>query len=575
MRISEFNNPKKEFVEIFKKFLPLAMKIIGLKSLPKIVFEKEVYSPDQPTFGQYVNDEHILYVGLSNRHPNDILRTLAHELVHYKQDIEHKLNDMSGATGSPEENQANSVAGIVMRMFNKKYPEYLKVKPFMFENVDLDQTLFEGPSLPSTLRSIITNGEPIAQLYERLKAMAKNWMHNNGQLKGFHRNAAGQTARWFNDFYFNKLQNELYSLAQQTPKHSGPLKSFLKDTTENREKHITFAEISEKLPSILFNIGKNINDDGLMRFAKNWELRKKEYEEYLAKIESEDSNNNDTEIDDQPRDNFLGRQNAQVEEIVNNILRNLPNRVAGEIRNAIARSPNKLQALQQELARRNIQGLEETIRKVKGDYRLISRKGKNLGTYPTKAGAEKRERQVQYFKHLGVAEATGDEKFDRSMRQMTGKITPDDAAKMWPTQEFEPIDLDPSYLPTMEKYKAKLFPMAYQFWTDGDNADELRALGWEPDYGDDYVMVILSGIGHDGHIQYDKYDFDAKDDEQGVAENFANGRNPQDKGDSARHGIRKGMTIAQLKKIRSSKTASPRKKQLAHWQINMRQGRNK
>jgi hypothetical protein len=63
--------------------------------------------------------------------------------------------------------------------------------------------------------------------------------------------------------------------------------------------------------------------------------------------------------------------------------------------------------------------------------------------------------------------------------------------------------------------------------------------------------------------------------QQGVAENFADGRNPQDKGDSARHGIRKGMTIAQLKKIRSSDSASPRKKQLAHWQINMRQGRKK
>lgn len=60
-----------------------------------------------------------------------------------------------------------------------------------------------------------------------------------------------------------------------------------------------------------------------------------------------------------------------------------------------------------------------------------------------------------------------------------------------------------------------------------------------------------------------------------VGENFADGRNPQDKGDSRRHGIPKGASITQLKKIRSSKTASPRKKQLAHWQINMRQGRNK
>lgn len=45
---------------------------------------------------------------------------------------------------------------------------------------------------------------------------------------------------------------------------------------------------------------------------------------------------------------------------------------------------------------------QEHIVKVKGGYELKSKHGnKNLGKYPTKAGAEKRERQVQYFKHAG------------------------------------------------------------------------------------------------------------------------------------------------------------------------------
>lgn len=48
------------------------------------------------------------------------------------------------------------------------------------------------------------------------------------------------------------------------------------------------------------------------------------------------------------------------------------------------------------------QGVAEHIVKVKGGYELKSKKtGRNLGKYPTKAGAEKRERQVQYFKHMG------------------------------------------------------------------------------------------------------------------------------------------------------------------------------
>ncbi len=51
-------------------------------------------------------------------------------------------------------------------------------------------------------------------------------------------------------------------------------------------------------------------------------------------------------------------------------------------------------------------------------------------------------------------------------------------------------------------------------------------------------------------------------------ENFQDGRNPENKGDMARHGL-KNKTMAQLKKVRSSDTATPRQKQLAHWYINM------
>jgi hypothetical protein len=49
-----------------------------------------------------------------------------------------------------------------------------------------------------------------------------------------------------------------------------------------------------------------------------------------------------------------------------------------------------------------IDSIDETIKKVGDKYRLVSKSsGKNLGTYDTRAAAEKRERQVQYFKHKG------------------------------------------------------------------------------------------------------------------------------------------------------------------------------
>ena len=55
-------------------------------------------------------------------------------------------------------------------------------------------------------------------------------------------------------------------------------------------------------------------------------------------------------------------------------------------------------------------------------------------------------------------------------------------------------------------------------------------------------------------------------------ENFADGKGPGRPGDSARHGIPKGATIAQLEKASKAKG---RKGQLARWQLNMRRGKKK
>jgi hypothetical protein len=53
------------------------------------------------------------------------LRTLAHELIHYKQDSQGRIKPDSGETGSPEENEANAGAGIIMRDFDQANPELL------------------------------------------------------------------------------------------------------------------------------------------------------------------------------------------------------------------------------------------------------------------------------------------------------------------------------------------------------------------------------------------------------------------------------------------------------------------
>jgi hypothetical protein len=124
-------NPKVTLMDILEKFLPFIVEEYQLPSLPKITLEQKIHDATQPTFGRYADGDHTIDLAILNRHPLDILRTLAHELVHYKQDIEGRINPDSGETGSNIENEANELAGIAMRHFNKQHPEFFSILPVL------------------------------------------------------------------------------------------------------------------------------------------------------------------------------------------------------------------------------------------------------------------------------------------------------------------------------------------------------------------------------------------------------------------------------------------------------------
>jgi hypothetical protein len=65
---------------------------------------------------------------MRNRNMADVLRTLAHELVHHKQNELGKLDPNSGKTGSDIENEANIKAGIIMRDFGRGREEIYESK---------------------------------------------------------------------------------------------------------------------------------------------------------------------------------------------------------------------------------------------------------------------------------------------------------------------------------------------------------------------------------------------------------------------------------------------------------------
>jgi hypothetical protein len=109
---------------VLKDFLKFAVDRLKLSRLPKIQFRAKPSPANAATFGYFDPETDEIVIVLSNRHPMDIMRTLAHELVHYLQRMRDQLHAHSGETGSDQENQANAVAGALMRQFGRKHAEY-------------------------------------------------------------------------------------------------------------------------------------------------------------------------------------------------------------------------------------------------------------------------------------------------------------------------------------------------------------------------------------------------------------------------------------------------------------------
>lgn len=104
-------------------FLEFCQKELDLPHIPKIFMVKKISDKEQPTFAFYNINNNSITVAYQHRHILDIMRSLAHELVHAQQHLQGDLDHNSGDTGSDQENQANSVAGVIMRKWGKTNPD--------------------------------------------------------------------------------------------------------------------------------------------------------------------------------------------------------------------------------------------------------------------------------------------------------------------------------------------------------------------------------------------------------------------------------------------------------------------
>ena len=111
--------------DILLDFVKFCSEHLGLEKSPAIQLRRDPeWSARNKTFGRFNTETGALEVSIGNRHVMDVLRTVAHELVHQRQSELEDMPDTSGETGSKYENQANALAGVLMRDYAELHPEH-------------------------------------------------------------------------------------------------------------------------------------------------------------------------------------------------------------------------------------------------------------------------------------------------------------------------------------------------------------------------------------------------------------------------------------------------------------------
>ena len=101
-------------------FVQFACDHLKLQDTPKI--ELVQVRDGNMTTANYCPNTKNIKVYAKGRALFDVARSLAHELVHHKQNVNGE--ELNGDTGSDCENEANATAGQIIRLYGKKNPDF-------------------------------------------------------------------------------------------------------------------------------------------------------------------------------------------------------------------------------------------------------------------------------------------------------------------------------------------------------------------------------------------------------------------------------------------------------------------
>lgn len=162
-------------------FVEYATNRLNLNERPKVkLVTGKAYTESQSSLGGYSDDTKEIFVAIENRLTADILRTLAHEMAHRKQDEMGLITnpEKDGQTGSPIENKAHIVAGILMREYgklNKKIFQEGLLKETSSISAAGDDAQPDGAYLPKGFKRKLGGGNGVNKSDE--------WFTNGGYVQ--------------------------------------------------------------------------------------------------------------------------------------------------------------------------------------------------------------------------------------------------------------------------------------------------------------------------------------------------------------------------------------------------------
>lgn len=101
-------------------FIKFVKNELGLKSTPKVVVQNGRKELKTTANYDYTKDEKVIKVNAKNRMLVDVMRSVAHELVHHKQYEDGRLGVKPPDIGGEIEDEANAKAGQFIKMFAKE-----------------------------------------------------------------------------------------------------------------------------------------------------------------------------------------------------------------------------------------------------------------------------------------------------------------------------------------------------------------------------------------------------------------------------------------------------------------------